>query len=515
MRLAEKKAALATLPPWAVTALLFLISAVLVAVGGYHLSRVTEQVSVKPVGNQTEETFRLVSRRVSQLEQLWQTAIQQDARRVLNDRSGRLDTDVLGIIQISRLTPAIYNPELAHKRIDTAPVTVRPVLEKYARHTPDEWVLPDATALTSSGWIEGTGGRIAWSEGNGRIAIIALVDIKSAATVALADIQARFTHLPLSTSEGAVIWAGPSGETWATSGHLTKSTPDETLRHVSLFGDWTLLRHYPVQTVESHRLPVLIGSLLISSLLIAAGVWSSIWLNRATRRAEQQVSFVNRVSHELRTPLTNLLLNTDLALDGLHEDDAKTRRRLQLIREETSRLSRIVDNVQTFSRLRRRDHLTPHSPTSDVDALARRVMENFAPLFSRKGIRIHYQSHIHHPLPVDGDAISQILSNLLSNVEKYAGENSTAEFTLTQSRDHLTVNIHDSGPGIPLGAEHRIFKPFERASSRVNEGATGTGLGLSISRDLAEQAGGRLILIPSEKGAHFLLEIPFTKTPAS
>ena len=66
----------------------------------------------------------------------------------------------------------------------------------------------------------------------------------------------------------------------------------------------------------------------------------------------------------------------------------------------------------------------------------------------------------------------------------------------------------DEGPGIPAEAAERIFRPFERLDSRVNEGATGTGLGLAIARDLAASMGGTLRLVASAGGAAFQLCVP-------
>jgi signal transduction histidine kinase len=222
------------------------------------------------------------------------------------------------------------------------------------------------------------------------------------------------------------------------------------------------------------------------------------------------VSFVNRVSHELRTPLTNLLLNTDLALDGLPVEDGKVRRRLGLIREETSRLSRIVDNVQTFARMER-GKSESSSVACDVGKVVNELRENFAPLFERKSISCEFDCRLIGELPLDRDALSQILSNLLSNVEKYAGESAKARVSISLENKNVVIEVEDNGPGIPIDARKRVFLPFERVGSRVDEGATGTGLGLAISRDLAEQLGGRLELLPVSKGAKFRLALPLAE----
>lgn len=296
----------------------------------------------------------------------------------------------------------------------------------------------------------------------------------------------------------------------ARRGPEVSSPPDEILRHVSKFGDWSLERHFPVTVRTVWKVPVLAASLVLSLALAAGGLAVGLWQRRAVRLAEERVSFVNRVSHELRTPLTNLLLNADLALDGLPAEDGRARRRLGLIREETSRLSRIVDNVLAFSRMER-DAIRPPGGGRGAGTVLEEIRGMFGPLLERKSIRCEFVDLTGGDAAVDGDALSQILSNLLSNVEKYAGEGASARVSLSEERGRLIAEIEDDGPGIPTSSAERVFRPFERGGSRVDEGASGTGLGLAISRELARGMGGGLELVPSSRGAKFRLEIPLER----
>ncbi|MDQ3622723.1 MAG: ATP-binding protein, partial [Verrucomicrobiota bacterium] len=113
---------------------------------------------------------------------------------------------------------------------------------------------------------------------------------------------------------------------------------------------------------------------------------------------------------------------------------------------------------------------------------------------------------------LDADALAQILANLLSNVEKYA-PGGTVEIASSVASGTLTIVVSDEGPGIPEREAERIFRPFERLDSRINEGATGTGLGLAIARDLATGMGGSLRLLPSARGATFELRVPAPGAP--
>jgi signal transduction histidine kinase len=166
--------------------------------------------------------------------------------------------------------------------------------------------------------------------------------------------------------------------------------------------------------------------------------------------------------------------------------------------------------VQTFARMERGKSET-RPVACDVGKVVSELRENFAPLFERKSICCEFDCRLSGEIPLDRDALSQILSNLLSNVEKYAGESAKARVTISLENESVVIEVEDNGPGIPNDARKRIFLPFERAGSRVNEGATGTGLGLAISRDLAEQSGGKLELLPVSKGAKFRLILPLAE----
>jgi signal transduction histidine kinase len=499
-----------TPPPWAWTAAVSVLLAALVAGAGIVLSRRVEHVATKPPGNRVEDTFRETVRRIGVLEDLWAEALESEAKRLLEDGEEEvagIGPSATGVAQASWLNATFSDPARAHRRFDGREVTMKPVLERFSRGDAANWVFTDKEVLDGSGWIEQPNRPLAWRQGNRRIAVVLLLDPAVAAATVKRDLAKRIA-LP-ADEPGALVWEGPSGAPWLASGTTQGSArPDEIFRHVSRFGDWTLKRHYPVSVVTSYRMPVLAGSFAIAALLLAGGGAIVSWQRKAIRLAAERVSFVNQVSHELRTPLTNLLLNTDLALDSLPVEDGKIRRRLGLIREETSRLSRIVDNVLAFARIEK-GTAESHDVCCDPDEVLGGLQESFAPLFERKSIVCEYDDYLRGEMSLDRDALWQILSNLLSNVEKYAGEGAKAVVRFPEEAGHFVVEVEDDGPGIPAGARKRVFLPFERGGSRVNEGASGTGLGLAISRELAGRMGGRLELVPSDRGAKFRLVIPF------
>lgn len=267
------------------------------------------------------------------------------------------------------------------------------------------------------------------------------------------------------------------------------------------YGTWIVSSWDPFQTKVTYHTPTLIIVAALSVLVALLGIFVYRQQSRSLRLAAQRVSFVNRVSHELRTPLTNMLLNLDIVTDAAGAE-GKGMSRLQLVREEAARLSRLIENVLTFSRHEQggvKMRAMQCRPRVIVDG----ITEQFASSFARRGIQMQ-RSHEGEDAPcwMDADALAQITANLLSNVEKYAPHAAARVFT-RQDENGFTLTVEDEGPGIPERDAERIFEPFTRLDDRVNEGVSGTGLGLAIARDLAQRMGGTLRLLKAAKGAAF------------
>ena len=254
--------------------------------------------------------------------------------------------------------------------------------------------------------------------------------------------------------------------------------------------------------------PFWLGFAGVAALLAGVSVIVFTTYQRHMRQAAQRVSFVNQVSHELKTPLTNIRLYTDLARGASAPDSD---RYLNVVEEESSRLSRLIHNVLTFAR-QERQQLEVSPSAGDMGALLSRVVEGWKPALQRKGIAASLSVETTSPVLFDADATEQILGNLLSNIEKYAVGATQALVRLSESQGFAEIRVTDDGAGIPAKAMRHMFQPFYRARSDLTEGVSGTGLGLSIARGLAEAQGGGLELLPASKGACFVLRLPSRKS---
>jgi len=291
----------------------------------------------------------------------------------------------------------------------------------------------------------------------------------------------------------------------ASVGDLPAEEPDLTLQLGFRFGNWQIKSWDSRRRIVEYDQDIFFSSGLLAFLVALAGVIAFFYFNRALRLAERRVSFVNQVSHELKTPLTNILLNADLAIDGA---DPAGRKRLAMIQEESRRLSRLIDNVLTYAQRDRRPPDLSLSPVS-LHSLIEEVAAQFRPSLERRGIALSIVGDLSIPARINSDAFSQILGNLLSNIEKYAASGGIARIETEAADTDVLVRVIDAGPGVPRSERERIFLPFHRIGDHLTEGASGTGLGLSIARDLAERMGGALHLRSetSASGAVFELRI--------
>jgi len=231
---------------------------------------------------------------------------------------------------------------------------------------------------------------------------------------------------------------------------------------------------------------------------------------RDIREASQRVTFVNQVSHELKTPLTNIRMYAELLDSKLEDAGPEERRGIDVIVSESQRLSRLISNVLTFSRSQQ-DKLKLQYRPGVIDDSVRSALDHFRPTLEAAGFEIEFEGGAEKRSAFDADALEQILTNLISNVEKYAREGKWLRIESQMVEpDTCAIRVCDRGPGIPAGEEEWIFQPFERLSDKLSD-AAGTGIGLNIARNLARLHGGDVVVEPGSSpeggGSCFLVTL--------
>lgn len=235
---------------------------------------------------------------------------------------------------------------------------------------------------------------------------------------------------------------------------------------------------------------VLVGAVVLAMLLLAGYLY---WeYSRDMREAAQRVTFVNQVSHELKTPLTNIRMYAELLESKLPDADPGLQRGIDVIVSESQRLSRLITNVLTFSR-GNQNKLKIQPRRGVIDEVIQDSLEHFRPALEEAGFKLEFQPGAGEPCHFDPDALEQILTNLIGNVEKYAKEGCWLRIESKLEGDCAEIRFHDRGPGIPAGKRELIFQPFERLSDKLSDVA-GTGIGLSIARNLARLHGGDVVV---------------------
>ncbi|MDB6151363.1 MAG: Signal-transduction histidine kinase senX3 [Chthoniobacter sp.] len=270
------------------------------------------------------------------------------------------------------------------------------------------------------------------------------------------------------------------------------------------------------QTAADRRVSTYLwtGTLMVF-VMLALAVVIALAFSRQVRLTELKNDLVATVSHELKTPLTSMRALVDTLLESERIEEVTAREYLQLIAQENSRLSRLIDNFLTFSRLDRNKYafnFHPIAPASVVDQAVTAAGERCrAP-----GCKLEVRTAPDLPsIHGDFDALVTALLNLLDNAIKYSGQ--TRHITLTTRASHRAVqfSVEDNGIGLSPSQQRKVFRRFYQADERLSRSAEGCGLGLSIVQQIATAHGG-IVTVSSElqRGSTFTIEIPATPEPA-
>ncbi|HEU4617426.1 MAG TPA: HAMP domain-containing sensor histidine kinase [Gammaproteobacteria bacterium] len=224
------------------------------------------------------------------------------------------------------------------------------------------------------------------------------------------------------------------------------------------------------------------------------------------RLRRQQQDFVSAVSHELKTPLTSIRMYGEMLKAGW-ADEARKQTYYDYIHGESERLSRLIENVLKLARLTRQ---APHLETKRLTAaeLLDLARSKVATQVERAGFSLAVSNEAGDgtEAPVDPDAFTQIVINLVDNALKFsrAAERKAVELGCRRERSGaLLFTVRDYGPGIPKGQLKKIFELFYRPTSELTRETVGTGIGLALVRELATAMGARVDVRNCDPGAEF------------
>jgi len=224
---------------------------------------------------------------------------------------------------------------------------------------------------------------------------------------------------------------------------------------------------------------------------------------------EMRSEFVANVSHELRTPLTSIRGFLETLLDGALEDRDAARRFLEIISQETERLTRLVDDLLDLSKIEQRRVVHRWQEVNMAD-LAARVLSMFRPRAQEKEIELHGRLPLDLP-PVygDPDMLAQVLINLVDNAVKYTPAGGRVDVFAETVDGRLAVTVADTGIGIPPESLPRIFERFYRVDKARSRELGGIGVGLAIVKHIVRAHGGKITVESTPgRGSSFTFTLP-------
>ncbi len=242
-------------------------------------------------------------------------------------------------------------------------------------------------------------------------------------------------------------------------------------------------------------------------------------LREQSRLTRLKNDLVATVSHELKTPLASIRLLVDTLLDADGSPDApfgdqvRAREYLEMIAKENMRLSRLIDNFLTFSRMERGKHrfdFQPNDAAAIVDQAVAAVAERF------DGDTNQLTVQVDRPLALEGDAgaLVTVVVNLLDNAWKYSDEPKQVAVSARQAADRIVISVADNGIGLSPRAAQRVFDRFYQVDQHLSRSHGGCGLGLSIVKYIVEAHRGE-VTVESRLGAgtKFTVSLPAIGMP--
>lgn len=257
------------------------------------------------------------------------------------------------------------------------------------------------------------------------------------------------------------------------------------------------------RVLQVHAAPCRIPSAGLCALLVFHDITE---LKRLERLRQE---FVANVSHELKTPLTTIRAAVETLLDGAAADPEHSRSFLSAVQEETIRLQRLVEDLLSLAEVElKQTH--PRREPIPIRAFLEEQVERCRAAAQAQEITLRLEcGEINRLLQADRRQMVQAVGNLLDNAIQYNRSGGSVTLRAAESENRLTLEVEDTGIGIPAEDLPRIFERFYRVDKARSRETGGTGLGLSIVRHVAESHGGS-VRAESRlgQGSRFLLTLP-------
>jgi two-component system phosphate regulon sensor histidine kinase PhoR len=234
-------------------------------------------------------------------------------------------------------------------------------------------------------------------------------------------------------------------------------------------------------------------------------------LTEEKRMNQLRSDFIANASHELRTPLTSLIGFIDTLLGPAANDDAARTRFLGIMRQQAGRMSNLIDDLLSLSRIEMRQHLRP-TGTVDLTQLLRDVCDGLETQARDAGVKVEIAAPTAAPVTGERSELYEVFENLLDNAIKYGSSGGRIEMAVTPGRVgyDYAVTVTDHGDGIAVQHVPRLTERFYRVDAESSRKKKGTGLGLAIVKHIVNRHRG-LLTIKSAPGEGTRVEVLLNK----
>jgi signal transduction histidine kinase len=231
-------------------------------------------------------------------------------------------------------------------------------------------------------------------------------------------------------------------------------------------------------------------------------------LAKSRKIDESRKEFVSNVSHELKTPLTSMKVLADSLLSQEHVSNELYQEFMMDIANEIERENEIINDLLELVKLDAKED-SLHIGSTSINENISKILKQLFPIANKQKVELIFESACQVVADVDAMKFSLAISNLVVNAIKYNKENGIVYVKLDADHQFFTIEVRDTGLGIPKKDLRQIFEKFYRVDKSHSKEIGGTGLGLSITRSIILLHKGTIKVESTlEEGSKFLVKIP-------
>lgn len=262
-------------------------------------------------------------------------------------------------------------------------------------------------------------------------------------------------------------------------------------------------------SIPGEKMIIWLGLLMF--IILAGGLIAVYRLTKSQLAlAAKRQDFISAVSHELKTPLTAIRMYAEMLQNDWVANDGKRKKYYSLIASETDRLTRLIQNVLNLSKLDRNQwniQLRKENPKNTLEEFVATYSKNI----EKHGFDLTVSKDLcEYMIPMDKDAVMQILMNLVDNSLKFAKDSQYKMIALelrVEDNDIFFV-VRDYGPGIPSTEMSKVFEDFYRIENEMTRKTSGTGIGLSMVKKLCFLTNMRIEIENASPGLRTKIHFP-------